>query len=161
VWTRDITQAFLQSNQQLLHDVYILPPKELGLQSDVVWRVKSALYGLPEATGQWFATYQPHHTDKEHLARTASLTDPCLFIKGNATTSPANLGVIALQVDDTLVTGSAPFQALEESKSKCFLGIPAQLLGTNKNIRFNGATITQSSSGTISTQQLLYCRSLP
>jgi hypothetical protein len=92
---------------------------------------------------------------------TASLTDPHLFIKGNATAPPANLGVISLQVDDNLVTGSALFQALEESKSKRFLGTPAQIFGTNKNISFNGATSTKSSSGTISMQQLLYCRSLP
>jgi hypothetical protein len=162
IWTRDITQAFTQAEQALLRDVFIVPPAELGLPADHIWRVDHVLYGLPESPSLRFGTYGSHHTDTDHLGMIASSIDPFLFIQGSAIVPHNDMfGAIALQVDDTLVTGKSRFKDLEAAKSKRFQCTPPQPLTTISPISFNGADIFRSSTGTLISNQRNYISSLP
>jgi Reverse transcriptase (RNA-dependent DNA polymerase) len=52
----DVKTAFLYA--ELEHDIYCLPPKDLGkIYSDIgahAWKLKCALYGFKQASFQWF-----------------------------------------------------------------------------------------------------------
>lgn len=51
-FSRDIIQAYIQSDTELGHHVFITPPSELRLNADVVQEVVSPLYGVPERSLQ-------------------------------------------------------------------------------------------------------------
>lgn len=44
---RDITKAYVQSEENMEREVFIKPPEELDLASDIVLKVEKALYGIP------------------------------------------------------------------------------------------------------------------
>jgi hypothetical protein len=71
------------------------------------------------------------------------------------------LGMIALQVDDTLCAVLPSFHALENRKSRRFKGTPAVLLSSDNDISFNGANLTRSADGDLSMQKHSYCQLLP
>jgi Reverse transcriptase (RNA-dependent DNA polymerase) len=50
IWSRDIRQAFLQSDSPLSRTVYMRPPRQLRAKlAGMVFRVKKRLYGIVEA----------------------------------------------------------------------------------------------------------------
>ena len=54
--TMDVEKAFLQS-RQLARDVFVNPPKEaVGNDRSKVWKLKTAVYGLGDATREWYLT---------------------------------------------------------------------------------------------------------
>jgi hypothetical protein len=61
VWTEDITRAFIQSTGSLLRDVYVEPPLELKLDSDIVLKLLKPLYGLGDSGDYWSSTLRDHH----------------------------------------------------------------------------------------------------
>eukprot|EP00171_Calliarthron_tuberculosum_P001204 IDg1204t1 len=46
VFLRDISLAYVSTNTKLLREVYLIPPKELGLDPDILWLALKPLYGL-------------------------------------------------------------------------------------------------------------------
>lgn len=48
-YTRDLTQAYIQSKNRLERDVYIRPPPELGLAARIELKVLKPLYEIPES----------------------------------------------------------------------------------------------------------------
>ncbi len=56
IFTRDIIQAYVSTNTKLLREVFLIPPKELGMDPDVIWEVERPLYGGPESGVHWFGT---------------------------------------------------------------------------------------------------------
>jgi Reverse transcriptase (RNA-dependent DNA polymerase) len=53
VCTHDVQQAYLQSAESLLRDVYLKPPAVLNLRSDQVLKHLRPLYGLCDAGDYW------------------------------------------------------------------------------------------------------------
>ena len=90
LYSRDITQAYVQSLTTLNHDFFIRPLPELGLQPRSILRVLKPLYGIPEAGNHWFNTYHRYHTDDLRL--TQSTFDPCLLF----TDSPVGFAIVRL-----------------------------------------------------------------
>lgn len=70
-YTRDITQAYVQSRSTLKRDVEILAPAEIHLPSGQVLKVVKPLYGISESGLHWYLTYLEHHLDvlKMHSSR--------------------------------------------------------------------------------------------
>ena len=58
-FTRDISQAYTQSDTRMKRPVFVKAPKELGLSDDMVLRVDLPLYGIPEAGVHWFLHINP------------------------------------------------------------------------------------------------------
>lgn len=135
-YTRDITQAYVQSNTMLERNVYIKAPPELDLPDGFVLKVVKPLYGIPESGLHWYLTYLTHHLDTLHMTRSKS--DPCVLIKR----SKGQLeGLILLQVDDTLGLGTTNFMEEEQHHSQAFRCKPRTRLSAIPTT-FNGITIT-------------------
>jgi Reverse transcriptase (RNA-dependent DNA polymerase) len=141
VWTLDVTQAFLQSDEPLMRDVYVVPPKEMNLPAEEIWRIQKPIYGIAESPKLWRDTCDKHHTEKSGLSMVASLTDPCLYVRRSA--NGEVFGATALQVDDTLSTGCENFQVLEKERSTRFRGSPADVLTAKSPIKFIGSVLEE------------------
>ena len=141
LYTRDITQAYIQSHTELEREVYIKAPPELGLAPGYVLKVVKPLYGIPESGLHWYLTYLTHHL--ENLGMTRTKADPCVLVKRKGNTID---GVIMLQVDDSLGFGTPAFLDLEESASKLFRCKPRTGI-TSKPISFNGIMINKLQNG--------------
>lgn len=75
------------------------PPDGVLCSSSMVCRLKKSLYGLKQASRQWFARL---HSELLHLGFKQSKQDYSLFIKS----SPTSITIVAIYVDDILVTGN-------------------------------------------------------
>ena len=99
--TTDIKSAFLQGNK-LERDVYVKPPKELGLKNKLL-KLNTCLYGLKDASRQWYFKVRDR---LKSIGFEKSNYDAGLFylIKNDRL-----IGIIALHVDDFLHAGSKFF----------------------------------------------------
>ena len=147
VFSRDITQAYVQSNTKLERQVYIKAPKEMGLPDGWVLKIMKPLYGIPESGLHWYLTYLDHHLNELNMKRTR--TDPCVLVKHRDGTLD---GFIVLQVDDSLGFGTPMFLAEEEKASSRFKCKPRTYLDKSQ-ILFNGLCIKQIDKGLISMTQ--------
>ena len=102
ITTIDIKSAFLQGNN-IERNVYVIPPKEAGVGSDRLWRLRKTVYGLNDAARAWF------NSVKDLLLRlgcTQSVLDAALFlwrVDGRLE------GILVLHVDDFLIAGTKRF----------------------------------------------------
>ena len=106
-WTlesSDVKSAFLQG-QNLDREVIIKPPKEAGVPTDKLWRLKVALYGLNDASLQFYIKVR---SILSKLGCIQSTMDSALFYKRNK--AGKLIGVIGLHVDDFLHCGSKEFE---------------------------------------------------
>ena len=145
--TRDISQAYTQSETPVARDIYAHAPPELGLAPHQILKVVRPLYGLPEAGTHWFRTYTNHHMTKLHMQ--PSTFDPCLLATTHGNSHA--LGFVGLQVDDSLIVGNSLFLAEEERALKR-AGFPAKLreeLQPGRRLLFNGAYINRSPDDSI------------
>lgn len=142
--TRDVIQAYPQSNTSLSRPIYVEPPHILKTPSDLIIRLDRPLYGVPEAGAHWFNTYHSHHTTR--LDMTAATHDPCLLYTAKLfaanQNSKAPRGITCLQTDDTLTVWNDSFSAIEEKESSTFSCKPRHEITLEGSIRFNGATIS-------------------
>jgi ribonuclease HI len=151
LFTRDVTQAYIQAETELTREVYVEAPSEMGLTDDEILLVRKPLYGLPEAGVHWFATYSAHHI--KHLGMKQSPADPCLFYKASASPKPSLEGISCLQVDDSLSAGRNAFVAEEEKHSRRFLCKPAQFANLDTDLTYNGVRIRCLRDGGFSMKQ--------
>ena len=100
--TTDIKSAFLQGSR-LERKVYIKPPKEAKV-TNKLWELTKALYGLKDASRQWFFKVREKLTK---LGCVQSRLDPGMFFKYNLNGKIS--GVIGLHVDDFLHAGDLTF----------------------------------------------------
>ncbi|KAI1006956.1 hypothetical protein K3495_g1267 [Podosphaera aphanis] len=98
------------------------------------------LYGIAEAGTHWWATYSTHHREK--LQMTTSTYDPCLLI---STAKTRSFGIVAMQIDDTLILGDSAFSELE-NKEMVFKAKEKLKLSNNSPISFNGSILELSGS---------------
>ena len=84
-------------------EVFVNPPPE-KFKDGFVWKLKKPVYGLPDASRQWFLTIKSFLLE---LGLSQSRGDSCLFIyrKGSVLE-----GLILVHVDDFLAAGSNAFE---------------------------------------------------
>ncbi|KAI6476885.1 hypothetical protein MCOR13_011804, partial [Pyricularia oryzae] len=108
---RDITQAYVQSEDFLQRTIIAQLPKEIRHRypaNTVLW-IKKSLYGLAESGTYWWKTYHAHH--RNALGMKPSSYDPCLlYITGNQDC----FGITGMQTDDL----KARAQEVDDEKSK-------------------------------------------
>ena len=149
--TRDISQAYVQSNTNLNRVFYARPPKELKLEG-VVLQVLKPLYGVPESGTHWFRTYHNHHT--ANLGLVQSTYDPCLLYGPNA--------VVGLQTDDTLFLADTSYIRKEDDELKRagYTAKPITTLVLGHDVTFNGGNISLQSDGSIKLTQPRQCQNI-
>ena len=104
IWSQDVTQAYLQSADQLMRDVYIRPAKEFRLNENQLLRLLKPLYGLTDAGDYWDATMTNHL--KNDLGMSQTSLDISLFfkmIRGKLA------GMSGMYVDDGIHAGNDEF----------------------------------------------------
>ena len=120
LWSRDITQAFLQRKDPQRREVFVRLPKEenilniLGAESKALLKAIKPQYGLAEAPGYWWQTFEHHHEDPNSLNMVCSSIDPCFFYQVEESRLQ---GVQVTQVDDSLGGFTEKFSNLEQEKS--------------------------------------------
>ena len=100
--TIDIKSAFLQGNK-IERNVYVIPPKEANVDSDIIWRLRKTVYGLNDASRAWFISVKELLIS---LGCSQSVLDPALFIWRNGDKLE---GIIVLHVDYFLIAGTMAF----------------------------------------------------
>ncbi len=111
--TRVISQAFASTSTKLLREVFLIPSKQLGMYPGIIWKVPRPLYCLPESGVHWFETYVSHHHDFIRMESTEAL----LFRFNEEDKLD---GLVCLQVDASIGTGSEEFLTEEDKASKAF-----------------------------------------
>ena len=115
--TIDVKQAFLQSDE-LTREVFVLPPQEAGLGDQTVWKMRVAVYGLADASRQWYRTVKRLLTDCGLKEVTG---EPSLFYYVNELDQLC--GVLAAHVDEFLYGGNNEFhQKIELFKAAVRVG---------------------------------------
>jgi hypothetical protein len=105
----DVKSAFL--NGELKEEVYVEQLQGFVIQGEEekVYKLRKALYGLKQAPGAWY-----NHIDKyfNESGFKRSNNEPTLYVKHQ---SNVNLLIVALYVDDLILTGSST-EMIEEFK---------------------------------------------
>jgi len=104
IWSHDVSQAYLQSADALIRDVYVRPSPEFELPSNVLLKLLRPLYGLADAGDYWGATMTRHL--RQDLLMEPTAGDLSLFFKvvdGNLA------GLTGCYVDDNLLKGTPEF----------------------------------------------------
>lgn len=78
-FTRDITQAYIQSTHDCECEVYIRAVDEMELPRDTVLRVVKRLNGIPGSGLQWYRTNLDHQINCLGMYRTT--TDPSTLLR--------------------------------------------------------------------------------
>lgn len=114
VWSQDVTQTYLQSDDKLMREVYIRPTKEFQLSSDQLLRLLKPLYGLADSGDHWNVTMAKHL--KADLTMTPTALDISMFFKS---VQGRLSGVTGVYVDDSLSAGNNDFlQDTDKTQAK-------------------------------------------
>lgn len=154
LWSRDISQAFIQSDEPLHRTVFVRPPKgenvleQIGAPPNSILKAIKPQYGLPESPGYWWQTFRRWH--EIDLKMKSSALDPCLFYKH---IDGKLEGIQVTQVDDTVGTGTERFSKLEIEKSSKFECKPRT---ESFPMKFNGMILEKSGNGYVINQHE-YC----
>ena len=98
----DITSAFLQSDT-IERELYVQPPKDV-VEPGVIWRLKKPMYGLEDASLQWYKTLSNKLIE---LGCVRLTTDPATFYWRNEKDQLG--GIASWHVDDMIACGEDGF----------------------------------------------------
>ncbi|KAM1364809.1 hypothetical protein ACFX2F_043330 [Malus domestica] len=137
----DVQNVFLHG--ELHEEVYMLPPPGYRRQGErVVCRLQKSLYGLKQASRNWFQKFSSAIHD---IGFTQSRADYSLFTK----VSGSSITIVLLYVDDMVITGNndRAINDLKQFLSRCFrikdLGPLKYFLGVEVARSKAGITISQ------------------
>lgn len=150
VWSQDVSQAYLQSADKLLREVYIKPTQEFHLNSDQLLKLLKPLYGLADAGDYWDIIMARHLNQDFSMDRTA--LDISLFfnsIQGKLA------GLSGTYVDDGIHAGT-PEVLQECNKTQTKFKSRARELD---NFTFAGIKVENTTAG-ICLHQENYARAL-
>ena len=137
----DVNNAFLHGD--LDEEVYMQMPKGIPNPENKVCRLKKSLYGLKQASRQWFSKLKDTLIS---LGYTQSKNDYFLFLNKSST----KLTIIAVYVDDILITGSD----LEEIQHvKECLNTKFEIKDLVQLHYFLGLEVTQTPQGVLLSRQ--------
>lgn len=149
---RDITQAYVQSQDKLSRTIIARPPKEMEhlLPKDAILEILGPLYGIAESGTHWWKTYHSHH--RERLGMIPSSYDPCLLI---TTTGPQTFALTGMQTDDTFTVASDLFSQLEEEQlhEAKLQAKPKTKLSHENPLEFNGTKLQLTDTSITMTQK--------
>ena len=145
----DIKSAFLQSNE-MQRAVYLRPPKEAD-DTGSLWRLKKCLYGLSDASRQFYLSINTELIDK--LGCEKSEIDPSLFFRRDKAGNVC--GILVSHIDDFLHCGTAGFQEhvvdkltkrfiAGKQENKDFLYVGYQVIESDDGIKLNQTEYIQS-----------------
>lgn len=103
----DINNAFLHGD--LHEDVYMKIPDGLSSSPNMVCKLKKSLYGLKQASRQWFSKLS-------HAFISQGLTQSKLNYSLFTHKTPTSITIVAVYVDDMIITGDNP-QLISQLKS--------------------------------------------
>lgn len=135
LYSRDVKQAYLQSETPMQRDIYIYPPR--GQRKDeekYLYLLQKPLYGITESGSYWVDTYMSffeNDLQMEHF-----LLDPCFMYKRKCKTLEGMVGMI---VDDTIGAGTKSFIQAEDQKCRRFSMNPKKRI----DFDFSGMHIKQ------------------
>lgn len=115
LFSTDVTQAFLQSADELMCDVYIQPSKEFELNENQVLKLLKPLYGLADAGDYWGKTMSSHLRNDLEMETTTS--DAAFFFKR---AGEKLQGMCATFVDDSLHAGDEDYVQLTDKTMQRF-----------------------------------------
>lgn len=98
-------QEYLQANEDLKLDVFIIPPAGLQIGENKLLRIRNPLFGLNDAGYYWHETFKKNLNND--LAIRPTTGDLSFYGRKH---NRAVAGVIAPYVDDTLSTGTLAFK---------------------------------------------------
>jgi hypothetical protein len=104
ICTHDVQQAYLQSAEDLLLDIYLNPPPVLSLGADSILKLLRPLYGLCDAGNYWTRTILDHAT--KYLSLSPTVCDSGLLFQ---TMNRKLVALTASFVDDLLMAGTEDF----------------------------------------------------
>jgi Reverse transcriptase (RNA-dependent DNA polymerase) len=136
ILSTDVTQAYLQSAELLMRDVYIKPSAEFELNASQVLKLLRPLYGLADSGDYWGSTLLNHL--KEELGMKQTVGDPAMIFK---VFDNKQQGVCATYVDDALHTGSKVYEGITEKTMKRFKCRDKEM----DNVTFAGVEINTGS----------------
>eukprot|EP00172_Hildenbrandia_rubra_P000344 Plantae.Rhodophyta-Hildenbrandia_rubra.ctg11618.p1 GENE.Plantae.Rhodophyta-Hildenbrandia_rubra.ctg11618~~Plantae.Rhodophyta-Hildenbrandia_rubra.ctg11618.p1 ORF type:complete len:534 (+),score=91.74 Plantae.Rhodophyta-Hildenbrandia_rubra.ctg11618:92-1603(+) len=152
IWTRDATQAYMQSDENLLRDVCLRPPSTMKIPEGKMLKIVKPMHGLTEAGACWWLSSKDYHLNDLEMKQTA--LDPCLFCRQSENDL---IGMQGALVDDTLGAGAKEFMELEEEKCKRFKVKPKKL---GDQLRFSGCDVDKRKDGTWMLSQMTYVKKL-
>ena len=129
----DIKAAFLQG-QDINRIIYVQPPKECESDKSVVWKLNKCVYGLVDASRNWFFSVK---NELVQLKCEQSKLDPALFYwhrEGKLE------GLFLMHVDDFLWAGSDQFKEDVISPLRLKFHFGKEM---NTNFRYIGLDIEQ------------------
>jgi Reverse transcriptase (RNA-dependent DNA polymerase) len=159
VWTRDATQAFLQSKDTFSRDLYARLSLELrSVFKGYVLKMLKPLYGTKDAGKYWNAA---HSGDwKQKVGVTSSTLDPCFMTATCNQAKDAPHGIVAILVDDTLMTSNKHFAKSEELMLNNYDIGQTQTVSNGSQIKFGGVQIGRDPDGTLLISQEAYIENL-
>jgi len=152
IWTADVTQAYLQSTDPLLRDIFITKPiPEFELAPHECVKLMKPLYGLCDAGDLWAASMDKHH--RVDLGLTPMRSDPAFYI---STKDGKINGFSGSYVDDMLRAGDATFRSHCRTTHETFdMGNEEPLPGP-----FTGFYIAKAEDGALLQHQKSYLKNL-
>lgn len=147
-FTRDITQAYVQSRTPLEPPAYIKEPAEMRLPEGTVFMVVRPLYGISKSDPHWYLPYLDHHTNQPGIIKTK--IDPCFLTRHNS--AGESEGIVALQVDDTVAIGIHSVMEEEEEDDRDFKS-KERNIPTDNPQTFNGICLRRDKRGAIDVEQ--------
>ena len=139
----DVNNAFLHGD--LHEEIYMSPPPGLRRQGEehLFCRLHKSLYGLKQASRQWFAKFSEAIRSAGYEQ---SKADYSLFIRNQG----KSFTVLLIYVDDILITGNDPVSIAE---IKTFMHRKFHLKDLGKLKYFLGIEISTSKTGTFISQR--------
>lgn len=145
VYTRDVTEAYVQSRSHLNSKGNLRPPSKMKLPVNTVLQVGNYMYGIPPSGLHCYLRYAYYRL--EYLGLESSRTDPWILI------IPCNRrldGLIVPQVYDSLGTGSTTFLKRDEEQSHSFKSKDRNYVEQGgKSHECNGTMVSRDQDGSI------------
>ena len=98
----DVKSAFLQGDQ-ISRDIFINPPSEASVLNGVLWKLRKVVYGLNDASRNWFFTVRKELLSSHCIQSTI---DKAIFRWYD---NSKLAGLFVLHVDDFLYAGTKSF----------------------------------------------------
>jgi len=152
VWTADVTQAYLQSTDPLLRDIFITKKiPEFELEPEQCLKLLKPLYGLCDAGDLWASTMDKHH--RNDLGLKSLRSDPALYV---STKDGIVNGFSGSYVDDMLRAGDDTFRAICRKTHEAFqMGEEEPIPGP-----FTGFYLDKAEDGSLLQHQRSYLKNL-